>query len=153
MAFHLAGRDLRIDYSAEHAGPPINKLYFSGFVGEEQGLSALFASEIRSFSSVHALSSFLVLNVIWIVRDNMSGEHLSTGFVEFSSIAVANEALNKISGVATPNGARLSLNYAKKGGRVLVVDFVFFCSIVVFMYCIAISHVPANYSCFHKAWW
>ena len=42
----------------------------------------------------------------------MSGEHLPTGFVEFSSIAVATEALNKISG-ATPNGARLSLNYTK----------------------------------------
>ena len=42
----------------------------------------------------------------------MSGKHLPTGFVEFSSIAVATEALNKISG-ATPNGARLSLNYTK----------------------------------------
>lgn len=49
--FHLAGRDLRVDYGAERAGVPVNKLYFSGFVGEEQGLRALFgefASEIRS---------------------------------------------------------------------------------------------------------
>ena len=49
--FHLAGRDLCVDYGAEHAGAPINKLYFSGFVGEEQGLRALFgefAPEIRS---------------------------------------------------------------------------------------------------------
>jgi len=99
--FHLAGRDLRVDYGAERAGIPVNKLYFSGFVGEEQGLRALFgefAPEIRS---------------IFFLRDNMSGEHLPTGFVEFSSIAVATEALNKISGALTPNGARLSLNYAK----------------------------------------
>jgi hypothetical protein len=49
--FHLAGRDLRVDYGAERAGIPVNKLYFSGFVGEEQGLRALFgefAPEIRS---------------------------------------------------------------------------------------------------------
>ena len=49
--FHLADHDLGVDYGAEHAGTPVNKLYFSGFVGEEQGLRALFsefASEIRS---------------------------------------------------------------------------------------------------------
>ena len=59
------------------------------------------------------VGAVVLIKWCWIVRDNMSGEHLPTGFVEFSSIAVATEALNKISGVATPNGARLSLNYAK----------------------------------------
>ena len=63
--FHLAGRDLRVDYGAERAGTPVNKLYFSGFVGEEQGLRALFgefASEIRSiFFCAWPSPPFLVL--------------------------------------------------------------------------------------------
>ena len=64
--FHLAGRDLRVDYGAERAGTPVNKLYFSGFVGEEQGLRALFgefASEIRSifFCACPPFHPFLVL--------------------------------------------------------------------------------------------
>jgi len=103
---HLAGRDLRIDFAVglrdrDSALEPNEKLYFSGFAGDEMQLRNIFNKFADSLVDIHLL------------KNPVTGERNPTGFLQFESKQVATEALEALNGVQTPDGETLNLSYAR----------------------------------------
>jgi nucleolin len=102
---HLAGRDLRVDYSDGVKSPAApqagDKLYFSGCAGDESEVREIFKDFNDSIVDIHLL------------KDPQTGERLPTGFVQLNSIATATEALDALNGTQTPYGESLAVSYAR----------------------------------------
>jgi RNA recognition motif-containing protein len=100
----LGNRSLRVDYAAERTPTletqPYHKLYVYDWRADEEALSSAFKQFSRSITSVH------------ILRD-MDGKSLKSGFVEFTSVEQATEALNVLNGHEPEYGNKLNLSYAR----------------------------------------
>ena len=68
---HLAGRDLRVDYSAGHRGQqanePSEKLYFSGCAGDENEVRAIFKQFGDSIVDIHLCMLFTLSDAITMI--------------------------------------------------------------------------------------
>jgi len=103
---HLAGRDLRIDYAAgvrqqKVTVEPSEKLYFSGLLGEESDIRAVFQQFDDSLVDIH------------LMRNPQTGARNPTGFLQFTNTQVATEVLETLNGIQTPDGNTLALSYAR----------------------------------------
>ncbi|KJA22613.1 hypothetical protein HYPSUDRAFT_139007 [Hypholoma sublateritium FD-334 SS-4] len=104
---HLNGRDLVLDYASARSvstkAPvqPNNKVYYTNF---EQGEAAL--RELLSEHEADILS-------VYQLRDGNTGAPLASGFVEFSSVDVAQSVIKQFNGQELDSGATLSISYAR----------------------------------------
>ncbi|KAJ7722943.1 hypothetical protein B0H16DRAFT_1251690, partial [Mycena metata] len=99
---YMLDRNIRVDFAPERptaANPPINKLYFYDFRGNEETLRTALAEFEGSIVKAHFL------------RSSVTGELTGSGFVEFQTVERATQALEAVGGTMTPFGT-LNLEYA-----------------------------------------
>jgi len=101
----IAGRKLRVEFSEANARKvvtePSNRLYFSGFAGEESEIRTIFQQFRESIVDVYPLVH------------PRTGKRAHNGFVNFNSIEAATKAMEALNGTQTPNGETLTVTYAR----------------------------------------
>lgn len=121
----IANRSLRIDYAPERAPrvetQPYHKLYVYDFQGDENALQGSFEQFSHNITSVHLSTSSIhfifhvVAHVTFSFRTvrDADGNSLRAGFVEFTSVDQATEALRALNGQEPEYGSKLNLSYAR----------------------------------------
>lgn len=100
---YIMGRNLRLDYAGQKSKhiEPNHKLYFFGFKGDEAELR----KATREFES--GIIGYYMLT------DLATRKQSGTGFIEFTSVDRATEALERLDGTILSDGNKFSLNYAR----------------------------------------
>ncbi|KAG6853619.1 hypothetical protein C0991_002843 [Blastosporella zonata] len=109
---YLLDRDLRVNYAAGRRAPaerePSNTLYFHGFSGTLEDLRSASGQYDTSIVNIHFL------------KDRHTGMENGSGFLHFTSVVRATEALSSLNGRRVGDEEFLRLRFAsppRDGGR------------------------------------